>query len=123
MHGLCRLLAGVPGLRSSALEGWRHRHDRIGGRRPGPSAATGRGGARALRYYERIGLLSVARYAAERRVYDASNDARVVFLNRLWMTGMSISDLQRYVALIAEGDVSVPDRLRLLLAHRDAVRA
>jgi DNA-binding transcriptional MerR regulator len=79
--------------------------------------------AHTLRYYERIGLLSVARDAAGYRVYSAGDYARVVFLNRLRMTGMSIRDLQRYIALVAEGEASVPERLRMMLAHRDAVRA
>jgi DNA-binding transcriptional MerR regulator len=79
--------------------------------------------AHTLRYYERIGLLSVARDTAGRRLYSDRDYARVVFLSRLRMTGMSIRDLQRYVALVAQGEGSVPERLRLLLAHRDAVRA
>jgi DNA-binding transcriptional MerR regulator len=79
--------------------------------------------AHTLRYYERIGLLSVARDAAGYRKYNAGDYARVVFLNRLRLTGMSIRDLQRYVALVAEGEASVPERLQMLVAHRDAVRA
>ena len=79
--------------------------------------------AHTLRYYERIGLLSVARDAAGYRVYNAGDYARVVFLNRLRMTGMSIRDLQRYIALVAEGEASVPERLQMMLAHREAVRA
>jgi DNA-binding transcriptional MerR regulator len=78
--------------------------------------------AHTLRYYERIGLLSVARDAAGYRTYTSRDYARVVFLNRLRMTGMSIRDLQRYIALVAEGDTSVPERLQMMLAHRDAVR-
>ena len=78
--------------------------------------------AHTLRYYERIGLLSVARDAAGYRTYNSRDYARVVFLNRLRMTGMSIRDLQRYIALVAEGDASVPERLQMMLAHRDAVR-
>jgi DNA-binding transcriptional MerR regulator len=79
--------------------------------------------AHTLRYYERIGLLSVARDAAGYRVYTAGDYARVVFLNRLRMTGMSIRELQRYTALVAEGEASVPERLQMMLAHREAVRA
>jgi DNA-binding transcriptional MerR regulator len=79
--------------------------------------------AHTLRYYERIGLLSVARDAAGYRVYNAGDYSRVVFLNRLRMTGMSIRDLQRYIALVAEGEASVPERLQMMLAHREAVRA
>jgi DNA-binding transcriptional MerR regulator len=79
--------------------------------------------AHTLRYYERIGLLTVARDATGHRTYNAGDYARVVFLNRLRMTGMSIRDLQRYIALVAEGEASVPERLAMMLAHRDAVRA
>lgn len=76
-----------------------------------------------LRYYERIGLLTVARGAAGHRVYGAGDFARVVFLNRLRMTGMPIRELRRYVALVGEGEQTVPERLAMLIAHREAVRA
>ena len=79
--------------------------------------------AHTLRYYERIGLLDVARDAAGHRVYTARDHARVVFLTRLRMTGMPIRELQRYVALVRDGDATVPERLQMLLEHRDAVRA
>jgi DNA-binding transcriptional MerR regulator len=79
--------------------------------------------AHTLRYYERIGLLSVARDTTGHRVYSAGDYARVVFLNRLRMAGMTIRDLQRYIALVAEGEASVPERLHMMLAHREAVRA
>lgn len=79
--------------------------------------------AHTLRYYERIGLLAVARDDAGHRAYGAGDVARVVFLSRLRMTGMPIRGLQRYIALVGEGEQTVPERLRMLLAHRDAVRA
>jgi DNA-binding transcriptional MerR regulator len=85
-------------------------------RRSGVSAHT-------LRYYERIGLLEVGRDASGYRLYDASDFGRVVFLTRLRMTGMPIRDLQRYVALVADGDASVPERQAMMLARRDAVKA
>ena len=80
-------------------------------------------GAHTLRYYERVGLLEVARDAAGHRVYGAADFSRVVFLNRLRMTGMPIRILQRYVALVGEGEDTVPERLAMLERHRDAVRA
>lgn len=79
--------------------------------------------AHTLRYYERIGLLDVARDTSGHRVYSASDYGRVVFLSRLRMTGMPIRDLQRYIALVAAGDDTVPQRREMLAAHRDAVRA
>ncbi len=39
------------------------------------------------------------------------------------MTGMPIREMQRYIALVGEGEKSVPERLQMMLAHRDAVRA
>jgi DNA-binding transcriptional MerR regulator len=78
--------------------------------------------AHTLRYYERVGLLDVARDAGGHRVYDADDFARVVFLTRLRMTGMPIRDLKRYVALVADGEASVPERLAILEHHRDAIR-
>lgn len=79
--------------------------------------------AHTLRYYERVGLLTVPRDAAGHRVYGTADHARVVFLTRLRMTGMPIRELQRYVGLIAQGDATVPDRLRMLERHREVVRA
>ena len=41
------------------------------------------------------------------RRYDAATIRRVVFLTRMRTAGMSISDLQRYVALVRGGGVSL----------------
>ncbi len=76
-----------------------------------------------LRYYERIGLLDVARTTAGHRNYTAGDFGRVVFLNRLRMTGMPIRELQRYVALVGDGERTVPERLHMLQERRNAVRA
>lgn len=76
-----------------------------------------------LRYYERIGLLEVARDLSGHRAYTPGDFSRVVFLTRLRMTGMPIRELQRYVGLIGEGEQTVPERLRMLQEHRDRVRA
>lgn len=79
--------------------------------------------AHTLRYYERIGLLDIGRDASGHRSYTAADYGRVVFLTRLRMTGMPIRDMQRYVALAADGEHTVPERLTLLPGHRDHVRA
>jgi DNA-binding transcriptional MerR regulator len=78
--------------------------------------------AHTLRYYERIGLLDVARDDAGHRRYDAASVRRVVFLTRMRLSGMAISDLQAYIKLVDEGDATIPDRLDLLLEHRDTLR-
>ena len=79
--------------------------------------------AHTLRYYERIGLLDVERDASGHRSYTAADYGRVVFVSRLRMTGMPVREIQRYVALAAEGERTVPERLALLQDHRDHVRA
>jgi DNA-binding transcriptional MerR regulator len=76
-----------------------------------------------LRYYERVGLLSVGRDASGYRAYTEQDYARVVFLTRMRTTGMPIRDLQRYVALVAAGQSTVAQRLALMQAHRERVRA
>lgn len=79
--------------------------------------------AHTLRYYERIGLVSVPRDAAGRRVYGQEEIARVVFITRLRLTAMPIRDIQAYFALVAEGPGNEDKRLALLEAHRDQVKA
>ncbi len=78
--------------------------------------------AHTLRYYERIGLLSVPRDEAGRRVYTDVELARVVFITRLRQTEMPIRDIEAYFALVAEGPGNEDRRLALLEAHRDRVK-
>lgn len=79
--------------------------------------------AHTLRYYERIGLVDVGRDTSGHRLYTANSYGRVVFITRLRMAGMPIRELQRYIALAAAGEHTIPDRLQIMLDHRDAVRA
>ena len=78
--------------------------------------------AHTLRYYERIGLLTVPRDHAGRRVYTRDELARVVFITRLRLTAMPIRDIQAYFALVAEGPGNEDQRLAILEAHRDQVK-
>jgi DNA-binding transcriptional MerR regulator len=79
--------------------------------------------AHTLRYYERIGLLSVPRDAAGHRVYTQDEINRVVFISRLRLTAMPIRDIQAYFRLVAEGPGNEDRRLALLEQHRDRVKA
>jgi DNA-binding transcriptional MerR regulator len=80
--------------------------------------------AHTLRYYERIGLLEpVGRDTAGYRAYTEVDVGRVVFLTRMRAAGMPIRELQRYVALADAGPRTEPERLAIMEAHRDAVRA
>lgn len=78
--------------------------------------------AHTLRYYERIGLVDVPRDASGNRLYDADAVRRLVFVTRMRLSGMAIRDLQHYVELVDEGDDTVPERLEMLLEHRDTIR-
>ncbi|MEU6248754.1 MerR family transcriptional regulator [Glycomyces sp. NPDC047010] len=78
--------------------------------------------AHTLRYYERAGLVAVARDALGHRVYDAAAVRRLVFLTRMRLSGMPMRDLQHYVDLVDAGADTVPERLDMLIEHRDTVR-
>jgi DNA-binding transcriptional MerR regulator len=79
--------------------------------------------AHTLRYYERIGLLSVGRDAGGRRRYGPEDIARLIFITKLRLTDMPIGRIQDYFALVAAGPHTEPQRLALLEEHRDNIRA
>ncbi|OZF40122.1 MerR family transcriptional regulator [Rhodococcus sp. 14-2483-1-2] len=78
--------------------------------------------AHTLRYYERCGLIEVARDGLDHRRYDYAAVRRIVFLTRMRLSGMPMRDLQRYVELVDDGEDTVPERLDMLVEHRDTVR-
>ncbi|MEV0151474.1 MULTISPECIES: MerR family transcriptional regulator [unclassified Nonomuraea] len=75
-----------------------------------------------LRYYERAGLVEVARDGNGHRVYDARAVRRLVFVTRMRLSGMAMRDLQHYVSLVDAGEQTVPERLDMLVEHRDTIR-
>jgi len=76
-----------------------------------------------LRYYERIGLLEpIGRAASGHRRYGDADLGSVLFLTLLRETGMPIRDMQRFVELAKAGDHTIPGRVTVLEAHRDALR-
>jgi DNA-binding transcriptional MerR regulator len=79
--------------------------------------------AHTLRYYERIGLLSVGRDDAGRRRYTEDDIRRVYFITRLRAADLPISQIQRYFELVKAGPGTEPERLALLEGHRDEVKA
>jgi DNA-binding transcriptional MerR regulator len=77
-----------------------------------------------LRYYERIGLLpAVPRTVGGRRRYRERDLDTLGLLNCLRDTGMPIREMQRFAALLAAGDSTVPERIALLQEHRDTARS
>jgi DNA-binding transcriptional MerR regulator len=79
--------------------------------------------AHTLRYYERIGLVTVPRDPAGRREYTEAEVTRVMFITRLRLTAMPIREIQAYFRLVAEGPGTEPARLALLERHRDDVKS
>lgn len=81
--------------------------------------------AHTLRYYERDGLLldAVDRAASGHRRYTERDLTWLHLLTRLRATGMPIRDIREYAELVRQGESTEPQRLALLQAHRDAVRA
>ncbi|KAB8188931.1 MerR family transcriptional regulator [Nonomuraea phyllanthi] len=75
-----------------------------------------------LRYYERAGLVEVARDGNGHRLYDADAVRRLVFLTRMRLAGMPMRDLQHYITLVEAGKHTVPERLDMLIEHRDTIR-
>ena len=78
--------------------------------------------AHTLRYYERVGLVDVARDAAGRRAYDSHALARVVFVTRMRMSDMSIRGIAHYLELVRRGESTVSERLAFMQAHRESIR-
>ncbi|SIR61473.1 MerR family transcriptional regulator [Williamsia sterculiae] len=78
--------------------------------------------AHSLRYYERLGLVEVGRDSLGHRSYDREALRRLVFLTRMRLSGMPMRDLQHYVELVDVGETTVPERLDMLLEHRDTIR-
>ena len=80
--------------------------------------------AHTLRYYERIGLLEpVGRASSGHRRYNDGDLASIHFLTLLRQTGMPIREMQRFVELTRAGEQTVPDRVAVLEAHREALAA
>ncbi|MDN7943434.1 MerR family transcriptional regulator [Burkholderia multivorans] len=90
----------------------------------GEVAALMRVSTHTLRYYEQAGLLrAISRNAAGHRLYAPADLDWLAFVMRLKSTGMPIAQMQQFAALRAQGEPTLGARRRLLIAHRDAVRA
>jgi DNA-binding transcriptional MerR regulator len=75
-----------------------------------------------LRYYEREGLITPSRTTAGHREYRSAELRRLVFLTRMRLSGMNMSDLKRYIQLVAQGDATVPERRDTVLAQQTRIR-
>lgn len=77
-----------------------------------------------LRYYERDGLmLGVDRSGSGHRRYCERDLGWIELITKLRATGMPIREVRRYAELVRAGDGNEGERLGLLRAHRERVRA
>ncbi len=75
--------------------------------------------AYTIRFYEKEGLLtSVPRDEQGRRVFDENDLDWLGYLTCLRLTGMPIAAMRRISELQSQGDSTIPERRRLLEAHR-----
>jgi DNA-binding transcriptional MerR regulator len=78
--------------------------------------------AHTLRYYERAGLIDpVERATSGHRRYAEDDLLRIRFIGLLRRTGMPISRIREYFDLVRQGESTEPERLELLLRHREDV--
>src|SRR5215472_2305851 len=77
-----------------------------------------------LRYYERDGLmLGVDRAGSGHRRYSEHDLGWIELITKLRATGMPIREVRRYAEMVRAGDGNEDERLALLRAHRERVRA
>jgi DNA-binding transcriptional MerR regulator len=78
--------------------------------------------AHTLRYYEQEGLVRPARNPSGYREYSAFDLRRLVFLTRMRVSGMTMHDLKRYIALVEQGDPTISERRTIMLEQRERIR-
>jgi DNA-binding transcriptional MerR regulator len=77
-----------------------------------------------LRYYERAGLLTpIERNGSGHRRFSPQDVEWVVVCTKLRATGMPIRRIRQYAELLRAGEGNEEERLALLEAHREDVRA
>lgn len=74
-----------------------------------------------LRYYEKKGLIKVARDGGGRREYEENDIEWIKFIRRLKETGMHLGDIQKYSELRYCGKSTMPERMKILEVHRKYV--
>lgn len=77
-----------------------------------------------LRYWERAGLIDrITRDQSQRRRYTNGDLEFIDVIRCLRLTGMPIRDVRRFADLVRSGESTIPQRLAMLRAHADRVRA
>ena len=78
-------------------------------------------GIHTLRYYEHENLIIPLRNSSNRRRYSEKDVAWIAFIKRLKATGMPIKKIKKYAALRAKGDVTLSERMEMLIQHRQSL--
>jgi len=78
-------------------------------------------GIHTLRYYEHENLIVPLRNASNRRRYSEKDIAWIAFIKRLKATGMPIKEIKKYASLRAKGDVTLSERMEMLIQHRQSM--
>lgn len=78
-------------------------------------------GIHTLRYYEHENLIIPLRNASNRRRYSEKDIAWIAFIKRLKETGMPIKEIKKYAVLRAKGDVTLSERMEMLIQHRQSL--
>ena len=78
-------------------------------------------GIHTLRYYEHENLIVPLRNASNRRRYSEKDIAWIAFIKRLKATGMPIKEIKKYAVLRAKGDVTLSERMEMLIQHRQSL--
>lgn len=76
-----------------------------------------------LRYYEKIGLLSVTRGLNGHRDYHQKDLEWASFVNRLRDTGMPLKQIKQYAQLRQQGEPTMRARQALLRQHAEQLQA
>lgn len=78
--------------------------------------------AYTLRYYEKEGLLPfVKRDQRGNRVFEENDVEWITLICCLRDTGMSVTEIRRYVDLCMEGEDKIEARRQIILEHKQAV--
>ncbi|MBD3919394.1 MerR family transcriptional regulator [Paenibacillus sp. PR3] len=76
-----------------------------------------------IRYYEKIGLLPYAdRKASGHRTYSKHQLDGMIFLTRLKATGMKLEEMKRFRKLYEMGEASLPQRVSVLIEHKNRIQ-
>ena len=75
--------------------------------------------AHTLRFYEKAGVLRATQRAdSGHRRYNSQDMVLLQFVLKLKQTGMPLAEIRDYVQLMADGDMSLSERLMMLKLHR-----